>query len=120
MIVEAPSAFGKHDDSAPGLDSGRGDLVRLECRLPILAVEKNHPRRFRTPAEHRNAAQLVLGNEGAPGKLRRDGENVEPTDVIADVHATAGGDVLFAMENDRHPCPANEGPRPLLRPTFVD
>jgi len=102
MIVETARAFRADDDRAAGLHRPRGDFVRLERRLQVVAVDEHDADDLRGEAEERDFSQLRFGDEAAPGHFGGEREDVEPADVVGDVNRTLAGGHPLAVDADPH------------------
>src|SRR4029077_18909224 len=60
MIVLSPSPLGADDHRPAALHVLGGDLVRLERRLAVVAIDEDDPRRLRRAAEQGQLPELLL------------------------------------------------------------
>src|SRR5687768_17276401 len=120
-VALAARSLGEHDHRRAAANAVRGDAVGLERGFPILALDGDHPCGTRRATEDRNAKQLGLPDELVSRKHRREGENVEPADVVADEDAwRTRPHALLVMESHGDPRGTHEARSPPSRRIVVD
>ena len=71
MLVAAARSFGdRRRSTGPVSTSFAAQLIRLERRLAVVAVEEDDARGLGAPAEDGNLPQLGFGDEGVARQLR--------------------------------------------------
>src|SRR5256885_7669059 len=88
VIVLSARPLGIHNDRAAALDLLRGNFVRFEGGLSIVAIEKDDPCRFGSVSKQRDFPKLRFGDKAVARKRRGEDEDVEPADVVGDVDGT--------------------------------
>src|SRR5256885_797861 len=74
-------ALRKHNDRVTRADAFSGDVVSSERRLPVLALDLDHPDTSHRRAKDRNFEQLRFRHELVARQHLRERGDVEPADV---------------------------------------